>query len=413
MIEPGRAGESQESLVQRAAIRIREAGFDEKAGRAMLNAFVETLPLRSVSDTRAEWIWAASARVADPGAGDPFGEPHDFSAWRAAPAPAWIVPGLLQRGTVTLVSAKGGAGKSLLSLALCVRLAAGGGGRLLAWDLPAEPVPTILLDAECGALRLERRMRELVMGGEFEADLLDRSTPDFYPHPAEKIRKRSIVLARLDELLDRTPDAQVVVVDPLRSFLPDSVEDENANLSVGRVIDDLVGLSKRRNVAILILDHDSKDGRAARGASAKRDAAEIVWHLTAPDEDDPSYLECRPDKRRDPGGPDRFAWRKAGYQDDSGLHPVKLELTDLRDLSPNTGSTRSDEKAGRMLSIVQAVKDHYRATGCGISASDLQSASGVPRATFYRDFSAARESGFLIQPHPRGLAYPPDAQVTP
>lgn len=404
--------EGQEQLLIRAACRLRESGLDESFAKSGYDGIVDRLPNRRISDTRAEWIWADSAKVVDPGIGNPFGDPHDFSAWREAPAPAWIVPGLLQRGTVTLVSAKGGAGKSLLTLALCVRLAAGGGGRLLAWDLPSAKVPTVLLDAECGSLRLDRRMRELVMGGEFPADVLDRSTPDLYPHTAEALRKRGIILARLDDLLDRTPDAQVVVVDPLRSFLPDEVEDENANLSVGRVIDNLVGLSKRRNVAILILDHDSKDGRAARGASAKRDAAEIVWHLTAPDEDDPSYLECLPDKRRDPGGPDRFAWRKAGWQTDEGLFPVKLELTDLRDLKTQP-SARADEKAGRMLSIVQATKDHYRSTGCGISSGNLQAASGIPRRTFSRDLSSALLSGLLIQPHPRGLIYPSDAQVTP
>lgn len=407
------SGEGQERLLQRAAIWLQESGLDVWAAKAAFDGIVDRIPSRQLSDTRAEWIWNDATKVVDPRAGNPFGEPHDFSGWRQAPAPAWIVPGLLQRGTVTLVSAKGGAGKSLLTLALCVRLAAGGGGPLLAWDLPAEKVPTVLLDAECGAIRLDRRMRELVMGGELTAEAVDRATPDFYPHTAEALSKRGVILGRLEELLDRTPDVKVVVIDPLRSFLPDSVEDENANLAIGRVIDDLVGLAKRRNVAVLILDHDSKDGRAARGASAKRDAAEIVWHLTAPDEDDPAYLECRPDKRRDPGGPDRFAWRKAGYQDDSGLYPVKLELTDLRDLNPKAVSVRADEKAIRLMEISRTVEAQYRSTGCGVSAKAIEQAANLSRRTLYYDLNAARTAGLIIQPTPRGPFYPPDAIVDP
>lgn len=108
------------------------------------------------------------------------------------------------------------------------------------------------------------------------------------------------------------------------------MDDENANVHVGRVVDDLVGLAKRTGVAVLIVDHDSKAGVAARGASAKTDSAEFVWHLVRPDDEDPDYLELQNEKSRDPVPASAIGLRRVCGEPEGGLHPLRFERTSLR-----------------------------------------------------------------------------------
>ena len=401
-----RAGEKTEDYLQRRAVRLLEAGFGGDVLVQMLTAVADAIPNVNISDGMVRRAIETAAKFADPTLADPFASPAELGPWReAAPAP-WIVDGLIQRSSVTLLSAKGGTGKSLLALAVAVKLAAGSSGDFLGFRLPGEVTPVAILDAECGTQRVLRRLRALVMGGTLTAAEVDRAIPNLYVFPAESFGHRAGVLARLAELSSRLPDVRVVVVDPFRSFMPAAVDDENDNVSIGRVLDDVNALAKRENLAILITDHDSKSGAAARGASSKRDAAEILWHFTAPDEADPAYIEAKPDKLRDPGGPGRFAYRVVTGDLTDGIYPASFERSDIRSTS---GST-TERLTERWAAIRRAVDDHYQETHAGIGLRRLAAVLGIPRPTLQNNVDQMLAAGLLYRPDVASGLYPPAAR---
>lgn len=340
-------------------------------------------------------------------------EVADLSAWRQAPAAAFHVGGFLQTGSVTMISAKGGTMKSLLTLTLWVRLAAGVGGTWLdAFPLVSRPMRVLLIDAECGAARIQRRLRELVMGGEFGADVVDAAAPNIIPKTAEVLRDRGRLLSTLPRLA-KQHDADVVVVDPLRCLMPEHVESENDNLALGRVIDDLGAMALREGISVCVIDHDSKEGKIARGASAKQDAASYVGHLTVPDDGDRDYRELAMVKQRDPGGSDRLAMvvrRGAPVDDESGgqLYPVRFEGTELR--KRLTAPEQANEEADRDARIVDAVKSLYANTHQGASARAIEGKSGVSKSHINRRIPYLVRLGMLYRPEDRGPVYPSSAR---
>lgn len=397
-----REGEKVEEYLIRAALRLIADGFTGETLTAMLGGLADRLPNFNVSTAMLERVAETASKFADPATADPFAAPADLSTWREAEAAPWIVPGFLQRGSVTLISARGGTGKSLLSLALAAHLAAGDRGAFLALDLPGERVPVALLDAECGSSRIMRRLRELVVGGEIPAASLDRALPHFYAFTAEHFARRDAVLSRVAELTGRLPDLRVLIVDPLRAFLPESVDDENGNLALGRVLDALVAVAKRENLAVLVVDHDNRAGGAARGASVKRDAAEFLWHLIS--DSDSGVIEARAEKRRDPGGPESFGFRLvSGTRTPDGLYPVRFERAEI----PTAGS-------GSLLDITakirRAVDRIHGRTGCLASVRAIETESGLPRSTVHRHAARMADAGLLYQPEPGSGYGPPSAR---
>lgn len=279
-----------------------------------------------------------------------LGEPTALASWRTAKPADWIVEGFLAHDCVTLLSARGGRGKSLLALDLLLRLAAGLDGDWLgAYHIVPHPYTVALLDAECGTSRLERRVRELVMGDAFEPEQVDAATSRLCVFPAESIPRKPLALQALPLLLADRP-IDIVAVDPLRSLLPDAVNDENDNMQLGRVLDYLLALAKRFRCAMLVVDHDRKDETSARGAAAKGDAAEFVAHLTAPDKADRDYMELVMEKQRDPGGEVRTAIVRAGKpKTEDGLWPVRFERAPLRETAPDRPAKFRPGPADRVL----------------------------------------------------------------
>jgi hypothetical protein len=290
---------------------------------------------------------------------------------------------------MTLLSAPGGGSKSLLTLDLAIRLAAGRFGSWLSgFQLPGIPMPVTIIEAECGRERLERRVREMVMGESFPPETAHLAADNLVIYPAENFKHPELVLVHLSELLAVRPTT-VLIIDPLRSFLPASVEDENDNVVMGRAIDAIVRAAKATGTGILVNDHDSKAGAAARGAMAKQDSAEFVAHLTGPDEHDADYLELTMTKQRDPGGCRKLAiLRVCSPPTDDGLYPVRFEFTELRSAKPN----------GEMLDkSIRALADFLIGhPGCTKSeASAYLLNNGHSRSTIQRGFSALMASGAI------------------
>lgn len=96
--------------------------------------------------------------------------PADLAPWRAAEPVAWYCEGVLQPSSVTLVSARGGGGKSLLVLYMMLALASGRAGLWLdTFALHGKPLTGLLLDAECGEGRLSPTYSRTVESRRFRA----------------------------------------------------------------------------------------------------------------------------------------------------------------------------------------------------------------------------------------------------
>lgn len=333
-----------------------------------------------------------------------FGEPSSIFCWRQSQPPKWLVEGLLARSSVTILSAKGGCGKSMLTTDLAIHLASGDSGDWLdAFKLTEGPHRIGIIDAENGKNRTLRRIQELVIGNAFPPELADCAEPNLKLFPAESLQNRGEIIANLPNLITHHA-LDIVILDPLRCFLPTSVDDENNNMANGRVIDDLVAIAKRSLVSILVLDHDGKAGGAARGAQSKQDSAEFVWHLTQPDSDNPHYLELNTLKQRDPGGPTKLAiTRICGTPTETNLRPLRFERTDL--LDPDARAIATGNLDQRLLSLVSA---HYQKNNSGISIRLAAEQLQVSKDKVHRRAKYLSSSNQLIRTDRDGL-YPIEA----
>lgn len=382
--------------------------------------FAERLPeeIASGDGVRAAQRVVELLRQSQPHADKPT--PADLRDWRKAPAAQFYAGGFVQPGSVTLLSARGGGGKSLLTLSLWLRLGRGAGGDWLG-ALPLAPLPlrVLLVEAECGEARIERRIREMVMGGELSADDVDAALENLIALTAERLTRRGRLLEWLPDLV-REHDADVVAIDPIRCLLPEDLESENDNLAFGRIVDDLVGLALRAGVAVVVVDHDSKDGRVGRGASSKQDAAAFVGHLTAPDETDPDYRELRLGKQRDPGAASAVAFavrRGAPVDDGSGgtLFPVRFDPADLRPtlntITTPTGASRRAVSAQDVtdadLRVIAAVKTLFKETSRGVTVRAVSERAGLGKSAAAESLARLVRLKLVHRPEDRGPVYPP------
>ncbi len=349
------------------------------------------------------------ARPAAPAGGSwrsVLGDAVVLDGWRHAEAARYVGEGFLQRTALTMLSAIGGCGKSFMTQDLVVRLAAGIPGSWLGtYKLPGTPVRVVMIEAENGRARLERRIRELQLGGAFTEDEVDRALENLTVFSADRLLHRELVLEHaLPVFLEENPDIGVVVIDPLRSFLPTVVEDENSNLVVGRIIDFLVGLALRFDIALLVIDHDAKTGTALRGASAKRDATCFLLHVEANDAA-PDAMTVTLEKARDPGGERKFTVRRVSQPKTAdGLFPVRFE----RDDAIPTGAPSSSNAAD--MKIVDAIRRHYDSTRTGCRYSEIAEISGLHPSMVKRRMPHLLAIGALYRPDSRAPVYPPEAK---
>ncbi len=237
------------------------------------------------------------------GLGDPFGDdwPGSPPARRASappiwidtgpfdpatiPARPWIIPGLLLRGTVTLMTGPGASGKSSVATAVAV---AGSVGAAFGRFEPRAPFTTLVFNAEEGHDEQRRRIAAAAFALNVPigaaAQAIVRAGPTETALLFEVLAERGAVRATpayhaLHGLIaERRPD--LVVLDPLTEM---HVSDENDNTALRAVVARLRGLAQAQNAALLLVHHARKNAAAgdqdgARGASAIASAARL--HLT-------------------------------------------------------------------------------------------------------------------------------------
>lgn len=202
------------------------------------------------------------------------------------PQRPWLVDGLLMDGQVTMISGKGGEGKSLLALQLGAMVAI---GVEFAWWKPREPRNVLLLNGEDDVDELRRRLaaacptmsiepsslterlfsltaRSLVL---LERDLTDGKvkTTSLYSELQRIVRENSIGLIIIDPLVETHVNL-----------------DENSNGDMKELIVKLRAMARLARIPVLVVHHSRKgavggDQDGARGGSALVNACRTVITL--------------------------------------------------------------------------------------------------------------------------------------
>jgi hypothetical protein len=204
-------------------------------------------------------------------------QPLDFTTLDdAIPEDEFLIEPIIAYGRRTKIHAKAGDGKSLLALYLAACLAT---GRTCLRRPASEPVEVVYLDREMIPADIQSRLES--MGFDYTNDKLLQANLRYYLHqdvdPLNTKEGANQVLA-----LVKRDRAVFVVIDTITSHTEGNENDaepyrQMANLLTSKLV--------ILNVSSLTLDHVGKKEEAGgRGSSAKRDAFDVIWHLTTKDD---------------------------------------------------------------------------------------------------------------------------------
>lgn len=199
------------------------------------------------------------------------------------PARPWLVENLLMDGQVTMVTGRGGDGKSLLALQLAMMVAS----KIdFGWWQPRERRNVLVLNAEDNIDEQRRRLLGAcnVMGVDprlLDGRLftMDRETLVLvHRDPEDGTVKPAPLYDRLAELIEEHRIG-LVVIDPLVEAHINM--DENSNVDMKELVLMLRRLARRREIPLLIVHHSRKgatsgDQDGARGGSALVNACRVV-----------------------------------------------------------------------------------------------------------------------------------------
>jgi len=215
----------------------------------------------------------------------------------------WLWPGRIPLGKVSLVFGDPGLGKTFLALDAAARVSRG-----MPWpDVPGEPLApggVILLSAEDDV-------------GDTIRPRLDAAGADLrrivalqgvnYARGGKGYFNLTRDLPALEAAIRQTPDARLVILDPVSAFL--GVTDSHKNAEIRGLLAPLADLAARHDVAVLTVTHMSKGiaGRAlyrAMGSLGFIAAARAAW-LAIADADNPHrrlFLPAKMNLAEEPSG---------------------------------------------------------------------------------------------------------------
>lgn len=191
----------------------------------------------------------------------------------------WVIDQFVQRGTLTVLAARGGTGKSWLGIAACVAVQS---GRPLA-GMGVEQGAAVYADGEMGERMMASNFRKAGLPHE-AFTYLDTLGLDLGSEEG---------CAELQEALAAETPA-LVVLDSLRRLTPGKRENDSDDMAP--VLGRLAVMAREINAAILLLHHSGwSEERAYRGSSAIGDQADAVFSLERRGADT-LRLSCNPER---------------------------------------------------------------------------------------------------------------------
>lgn len=186
----------------------------------------------------------------------------------------------IPRGTVTIIAAPGGTGKSWTSLQLAIRHANESNKKCAVW-LSEDP----LFESKSRAKTICKDILNTASQSLRNIRLVPKS-------PIQLIINRQFSFTNFYKFKKNFSDYDLIILDPLVAFYGG---DENDNSQARMFMQPFMNWAKERNICVIFLHHSKKgnDGTLksnARGAGAFVDAARTVYEINKIDDNEQSSL---------------------------------------------------------------------------------------------------------------------------
>lgn len=202
---------------------------------------------------------------------------------------AWLWPGRIALGKLTLIAGDPGLGKSFVTLDMAARVSRG-----LAWpDAPGvatTPGGVVLLSAEDGVADTIRPRLDAA-GADVARIVALEAIRSIGDNGRESARAFDLSrdLRALEEAIRSAEDCRLVVIDPVTAYLGSA--DSHKNAEIRGVLAPLGAIAERHRVAMVAVTHLNKSGGGqaiyrAMGSLAFAAAARAAW-MVSKDNDDP------------------------------------------------------------------------------------------------------------------------------
>ena len=262
---------------------------------------------------------------------------------------AWLWPGRIALGKVTMLAGDPGLGKSFVTLDIAARVSRG-----VVWPdgTPAmtEPAGVILLTAEDDPADTIRPRLDAAGADVSRIHALEAVRQIDGGETTFSIRHD---MDKLDKLLADSPSVRLVIIDPITAYL-DGV-DSHKNADVRAVLTPLGKMAGAHNVAMLVVSHLNKSGSSnaqyrVSGSLAFTAAARAVW-LFAKDKSDAKRRLMLPMKNNLSNDETGMAYQLGGTADGMPTvqwerEPVTVSADDvLADGDGESGATERDNAA--------------------------------------------------------------------
>ncbi|QDT48193.1 replicative DNA helicase [Symmachiella dynata] len=194
---------------------------------------------------------------------------------------AWLWPGRIPLGSLTLFSGEPGIGKTFSAADFAARVAMG-------WSWPdgtpgGEPRDIVFLSAEDNEETLSRRFEMLGCDRE-RIHILDSGIEEFIDGKFhDRFLNLQTDIGHLEDLFERVPAAGLLILDTAADFMGNA--NQNRNDEVRAVYTPLARLAKRQNIAVLLLAHFNKNTATTQaiyrgmGSLAFVALARVSWGL--------------------------------------------------------------------------------------------------------------------------------------
>lgn len=241
-----------------------------------------------------------------------------YSPRRAASIPPrrWVIDRLLLGGTVTVLTAPGGSGKTTFTMALAIAIATGkpildmtvwSAGNVWVWNLEDDSDELArVVTAACQQHDIDEEVE--LKGKLFLNTALDGSELCTATDGRDGITLRQPTFDKISAEIAKN-GIRVLIIDP---FVSSHAVEENSNTKIDKIVKTWARIARATDCAVIIVHHTSKAGAgdvnssSARGASALTSAARgvlVINKMTA-------------EQARTLGAPESERWRYFNVQDD-------------------------------------------------------------------------------------------------
>jgi hypothetical protein len=308
--EPGRIHAEKKAAVAHAAgaLSVKIVGFPELAPKGDVSDYIADggTAEQIMARADAEPIWSALAAQTVPAARHFGSELVIKRASEITPQPVvWLWPGRIAIGKQTLIGGEPGLGKSQITAALAAAVTTGG-----AWPCNEGRAPlgsAIILSAEDDASDTIRPRLDAAGANVQGVHLI--SAVRQADGGGRRTFNLQADLALLEEAIARIGDVQLVIIDPVSSYL--GKIDSHKNSDVRGTLEPLGDMASRLRVAVISITHFSKGGGQSAvnsfiGSIAFIAAARAAFIVTRdPDNDDPTrrlFVQAKNNLAGDSGG---------------------------------------------------------------------------------------------------------------